>query len=172
MHPDFQLSPGSRLFTVRAIHSHSPPRNTHFVKPQNEKKEQIDAEEDGQLGDRRGDELPSELATAGGRQQWFKVARRWLDDQRAEQAEPIPRDRAKRVKEAKRRMDEQLFIEKFAARPHWGLDMSYLQSWSEIERLYGQSAQDWQRVYRRLNSAGTFDGHLTDRLGISMRPKG
>ncbi|HWP05844.1 MAG TPA: FAD-binding protein [Polyangiaceae bacterium] len=67
---------------------------------------------------------------------------------------------------------EQLFIEKFAARPHWGLDMSYLQSWSEIERLYGQSAQDWQRVYRRLNSAGTFDGHLTDRLGISMRPKG
>ena len=67
---------------------------------------------------------------------------------------------------------EQLFIEKFAARPHWGLDMSFLRSWSEVERLYGQSARDWQRVYQRLNAAGTFDGHLTDRLGISMRPKG
>lgn len=66
---------------------------------------------------------------------------------------------------------EQLFIEKFAARPHWGLDMSFLTRWSDIERLYGQSAQDWLRVYRRLNSVGTFDGSVTDRLGISMRPK-
>jgi len=66
---------------------------------------------------------------------------------------------------------EQLFIEKFAARPHWGLDMSFVTRWSEIERLYGQSAKDWLRVYQRLNSAGTFDGHLTDRLCISMRPK-
>ena len=38
-------------------------------------------------------------------------AKRWLDDQRAEEAAPIPRDRPKRVKEAKRRMDEQLFTE-------------------------------------------------------------
>jgi hypothetical protein len=67
---------------------------------------------------------------------------------------------------------EQLFIEQFAARPHWGLDMSFLRSWSEVERLYGQSARDWQRVFQRLNAAGTFDGQLTDRLGISMRPKG
>src|SRR5215203_5950317 len=71
----------------------------------------IDAEEDERFGDRRGDELPPELATSGGRQQWFKVARRWLDDERAEEAAPIPRDRSKRVREAKRRMDEQLFTE-------------------------------------------------------------
>src|SRR3954453_1404496 len=71
----------------------------------------IDAEEDERFGDRRGDELPPELATSGGRQAWFKVARRWLDDQRAEEAAPIPRERAKRVREAKRRMDEQLFTE-------------------------------------------------------------
>jgi transposase len=71
----------------------------------------IDAEEDERFGDRRGHELPPELATSGGRQAWFKVARRWLDDQRAEEAAPIPRDRAKRVREAKRRMDEQLFTE-------------------------------------------------------------
>src|SRR3954468_13981631 len=71
----------------------------------------IDAEEDERFGDRRGDELPPELASSGGRQAWFKVARRWLDDQRADKAAPIARDRAKRVREAKRRMDEQLFTE-------------------------------------------------------------
>ena len=71
----------------------------------------IDAEEDERFGDRRGDELPPELATSNGRQQWFKAARRWLDDERAEQAAPIPRERAKRVREAKRRMDEQQLTE-------------------------------------------------------------
>src|SRR3954471_21762895 len=71
----------------------------------------IDAEEDERFGDLRGDELAPELATSGGRQQWFKVARRWLDDQRAEEAAPVPRDCEKRVREAKRRMDEQLFTE-------------------------------------------------------------
>src|SRR5215213_5076397 len=71
----------------------------------------IDAEEDQQFGDRRGDELPPELATSGGRQQWFKVARRWLDDQRANEAAPIPRERSKRLREAKRRMDEQQLTE-------------------------------------------------------------
>jgi transposase len=71
----------------------------------------VDAEEDARLGDRRGDELPPEVATSNGRQQWFKEAKRWLDDQRAEQAAPVSRDRPKRIKEAKRRMDEQLFTE-------------------------------------------------------------
>jgi transposase len=74
----------------------------------------IDAAEDEAFGDRRGDELPPELSTSGGRRQWFKEAKRWRDDQRAEQAAPIPRDRAKRLKEAKRRMDEQLFTELLA----------------------------------------------------------
>ena len=76
----------------------------------------VDAEEDERFGDRRGDELPPELATSAGRRQWFKEASRWLDDQRAEEAAPIPRDRPKRVKEAKRRMDEQLLTEVRAER--------------------------------------------------------
>jgi len=46
-----------------------------------------------------------------GRKQWFKEAKRWLDDQRAAEGAPIPRERAKRLREAKRRMDEQLWIE-------------------------------------------------------------
>src|SRR3954453_14509094 len=72
---------------------------------------QIDAEEDERFGDRRGDELPPELATSGGRREWFREAKRWLDDQRAEQAAPIPRERSERVKEAKRRLDEQRLTE-------------------------------------------------------------
>ncbi|MES1186938.1 MAG: FAD-binding protein [Myxococcales bacterium] len=64
---------------------------------------------------------------------------------------------------------EQFFIDRFAARPHWGLDMSVLKSWSQVEALYGaQPAQAWRRVYERLNSKGTFNGKLTDRLGISV----
>src|SRR4051794_2542733 len=74
----------------------------------------IDAAEDEEFGDRRGDELPPELSTSGGRRQWFKEAKHWRDDQRAEQAAPIPRDRSKRLREAKRRMDEQLFTELLA----------------------------------------------------------
>lgn len=67
---------------------------------------------------------------------------------------------------------EQFFIEQRAARPHWGLDMSVLTSFAQVQGLYGKAADDWLRVYQRLNSAGTFDGRFTDRLGISMRPKG
>ena len=74
----------------------------------------VDAEEDERFGDRRGDELPPELATSNGREKWFKAARRWLDDERAGQAAPVARDRPKRVREAKRRMDEQLFTEQRA----------------------------------------------------------
>src|SRR4051794_27227108 len=60
---------------------------------------EVDAAEDERFGDRRGDELPPELATSMGRREWFKAARRWLDDERAEQA-AIARDRPERVKEA------------------------------------------------------------------------
>ena len=71
----------------------------------------VDAAEEERFGDRRGDELPPELATSNGRQQWFKEAKRWLDDRRAAQAAPIPRERSRRVREAKRRMEEQVSTE-------------------------------------------------------------
>jgi transposase len=71
----------------------------------------LDAEEDALYGERRGDELPPELATSDGRATWLAAAKRWLDDQRAEQAAAIPRSRPERVKEAKRRLDEQLSTE-------------------------------------------------------------
>jgi transposase len=71
----------------------------------------LDAEEDALYGERRGDELPPELATSDGRAKWLAAAKRWLDDQRAQQAAPIARSRRKRVKEAKRRLDEELSTE-------------------------------------------------------------
>src|SRR5215203_5993364 len=67
----------------------------------------VDAEEDEQFGDARGDELPPELATAQGRRGWLREAKRRLDDKRAEEARAIPRDRPERLREAKRRLEEE-----------------------------------------------------------------
>src|SRR3954463_13676647 len=66
----------------------------------------VDAEEDERFGDARGDELPDELSTPEGRQRWLRDARRRLDDKRAKEARPIPGPRPKRLKEAKRRLEE------------------------------------------------------------------
>src|SRR5215207_5747374 len=67
----------------------------------------VDAEEDARFGEARGDELPPELSTAQGRRGWLREAKRRLDEQRAEEARPIPRDRPSRLREAKRRLDEE-----------------------------------------------------------------
>jgi transposase-like protein DUF772 len=71
----------------------------------------IDAAEDEQFGEARGDELPPELATADGRRAWLREAKRRLDDKRAEEARPIPKSRPERLKEAKRRLDEEHRVE-------------------------------------------------------------
>ena len=71
----------------------------------------VDAEEDEQFGDARGDELPPELSTAQGRRGWLREAKRRLDEQRAEEARPIPRDRPDRLREAKRRLEQEHQVE-------------------------------------------------------------
>ena len=73
---------------------------------------EIDAREDEQFGEQRGDELPLALATREGRQRWLRDARWRLDQRRAEQARPIPRSRARRLLEARRRLDEELAVER------------------------------------------------------------
>src|SRR3954468_22608521 len=75
---------------------------------------EIDAAEDEQFGERRGDELPPALATREGRQRWLRDAQRRLDQRRAEEARPIARSRAKRLVEARRRLDEELAVERRA----------------------------------------------------------
>jgi transposase len=71
----------------------------------------LDAEEDAQFGDARGDELPAELSNAQGRRGWLREAKRRLDDRRAAEARPIPRDRSDRLREAKRRLEEDHRVE-------------------------------------------------------------
>jgi transposase len=73
--------------------------------------DEIDREEDALHGRERGDELPPELATREGRQQWLRSAKRDLDEQRAVEARPIPRSRQQRLVEAKRRLEEELAVE-------------------------------------------------------------
>jgi transposase len=71
----------------------------------------VDAAEDAEFGDARGDELPPEMATAQGRRGWLRDAKRRLDERRAAEARPIPRDRPDRLREAKRRLEEEHDVE-------------------------------------------------------------
>jgi hypothetical protein len=74
----------------------------------------IDAAEDELYGEARGDELPPELSTARGRRVWLREAQQRLDQRREQEARPIPRSRPKRIKESKRRLEEQLWTEQRA----------------------------------------------------------
>jgi Transposase DDE domain len=71
----------------------------------------FDAEEDERFGEARGDELPAELQTAQGRRGWLREAKRGLDERRADEARPIPRSRPDRLKESKRRLEEEHRVE-------------------------------------------------------------
>jgi transposase len=72
---------------------------------------EIDRQEDELYGDRRGDELPPELATEQGRRGWLREAKQRLEAERAANAKPVPQSRPARVKEAKRRLEEELWVE-------------------------------------------------------------
>jgi transposase len=70
-----------------------------------------DRAEDELYGEARGDELPPEISTRQGRQKWLREAQRAIDERRAREQRPIPRSRPKRLKESKRRLEEQLWTE-------------------------------------------------------------
>ena len=74
----------------------------------------IDAAEDELYGDRRGDELPPELSTAEGRRGWLREAKQRLEAERAANPKPVPQSRPARVKEAKRRLEQELWTEQRA----------------------------------------------------------
>jgi transposase len=78
----------------------------------------LDAAEDELYGEARGDELPDQLRTGEGRRAWLREAKRQLEQQRAREARPVPRSRGKRLKEAKRRLDEELWAELRANRAY------------------------------------------------------
>ena len=72
---------------------------------------ETDRREDELYGDRRGDELPPELSTEQGRRGWLREAKQRLEAERAANPQPVPQSRPARVKEAKRRLEEQLWAE-------------------------------------------------------------
>jgi len=74
----------------------------------------IDREEDEQLGDARGYELPPQLQTSQGRRGWLRDAKRRLDEKRATEARPISRSRPDRLRESKRRLEDELAAERRA----------------------------------------------------------
>jgi hypothetical protein len=58
-------------------------------------------------------------------------------------------------------------MEKFCARPHWGLDLRAIQGKESLLRTYPDAAE-WQKHYARYNATGVFNSELTDRLGVSV----
>jgi transposase len=72
---------------------------------------ETDRREDELYGEKRGDELPPQLATGEGRRAWLRDARRALDEKRASEPKPVPRSRPKRLKESKRRLEQELWAE-------------------------------------------------------------
>jgi transposase len=71
----------------------------------------VDQAEDERFGEARGDELPPHLSTHGGRRAWLRDAKRRHKERRAREARRVPRSRAKRLAEAKRRLEEDLEVE-------------------------------------------------------------
>jgi Transposase domain (DUF772) len=78
----------------------------------------VDAAEDELYDEARGDELPPEFATAQGRRGWLREAKQRLEAERAANPQPVPRSRPKRLKEAKRRLQEELVTEVRANRAY------------------------------------------------------
>jgi transposase len=74
-----------------------------------------DKAETAKFGERRGDELPDEIAVPGeGRQRWLRAARQRLEREREQRAAPVPRSRPKRLVDAKERLEEELAVEREA----------------------------------------------------------
>src|SRR3954467_8226205 len=71
----------------------------------------VDAAEDELYGQARGDELPEEFATAQGRRGWLREAKQRLEGEPPTSPQRMSTRRSKRVKEAKRRLEEELWTE-------------------------------------------------------------
>jgi transposase len=78
----------------------------------------IDAAEDELYGEARGDELPEGLRTAGDRRKWLREAKQALEAERAAEAEKIPRDRAERLNQCKRRLEQDWRLEQRVVAEH------------------------------------------------------
>jgi transposase len=79
---------------------------------------EIDAKEDELYGEARGDELPEGFRTSSERRQRFREAKQALEEERKTNPKPIPHDRQKRLGECKKRLEEELELERRVAKEH------------------------------------------------------
>ena len=79
---------------------------------------EIDALEDELYGEARGDELPEGFRTSTERRARFREAKQKLEEERKAKAEPVPRDRQKRLSECKKRLEEDFELERRVAKEH------------------------------------------------------
>src|SRR3954454_25261523 len=78
----------------------------------------IDAAEEELYGDARGDELPEGLRTSGDRRKVLREAKQALEAERAAQAKKIPRGRAERLLECRRRLGQDWQLERHVISEH------------------------------------------------------
>src|SRR5215213_4791018 len=78
----------------------------------------IDAAEDELYGDARGDGLPEGLRTSGDRRKVLREAKQALDAERAAEAKQIPRGRAERLVECRRRLLQDWALERYVVTEH------------------------------------------------------
>jgi transposase len=71
----------------------------------------VDRAEDERFGELRGDELPERLTSEGGRRAWLEAAKQRLQERRAAEGKPVASSRPERLREAKRRLEEELETE-------------------------------------------------------------
>ena len=75
----------------------------------------VDREEDERYGEgQRPDVLPPEFRSSHGRRGWIREAKRRLEERRDEEARPIPNSRPERLRECRRRLEEELAVERCA----------------------------------------------------------
>src|SRR4051794_16873698 len=73
---------------------------------------EVDAAEDELFGEARGDELPSEFQSTGELRKRLRQAKQRLDVKRAAEQKPVPRSRPERLREAKKRLEQELELER------------------------------------------------------------
>ena len=78
----------------------------------------IDAAEDELFGEARGDELPEGLRTSGDRRKVLREAKQALEAERAAQAIQVPRGRAERLLECRRRLRQDWQLERHVVTEH------------------------------------------------------
>ena len=78
----------------------------------------VDAAEDELFGEARGDELPEGLRTSGDRRRVLREAKQALEAERAAQAKKVPRGRAERLVECRRRLRQDWELERYVVSEH------------------------------------------------------